>query len=322
MCIAENTGGLTVGKNQGAGVGLKKDIWRPGIVAASVPAILARGTVDGLPIVWLPPMGSLQFLADPFGMWRDGRLYVFVETYDYRVRVGAIEVLVYDSGLRLLERRPALSEPWHLSYPFVFESQGETWMLPEAHRSRGLTLYRATEFPHRWEPAHRIVLDQVPIDATPLFHRGLWWLFYTPSLREIDKVAALHLAWAEQLGGPWQALPGNPVRFDAAAARPGGTPLVLDGRVMLPVQDCSRTYGGAIRPLWFDVLTPDRVEMTPGPAVPAATAFSPFTDGLHTLSAAGDVALIDVKRRPFSTRGVFIDVRRALKKVTRLRQAA
>src|SRR6478735_12050113 len=140
-------------------MGLHKDIWRPAIVEARFEEIIAAGSVDGFPVHGLPPMGSFRFLADPFGLWRDHHLHVFVETYDYRDRIGAIEVLTYDRHFALVTRAPVLNEAWHLSYPLVFEDEGETWMLPEAHRSNALTLYRAVDFPTRWEPAHRIILD-------------------------------------------------------------------------------------------------------------------------------------------------------------------
>lgn len=40
----------------------------------------------------------------------------------------------------------------------------------------------------------------------------------------------------------------NPVAVDRSGARPGGTPLIADdGLAVLPVQDCSRTYGGGAR---------------------------------------------------------------------------
>jgi hypothetical protein len=298
-------------------MGLRKDIWRPAIVVESLPTILARGSLADLPLVWLPSMPSFRFLADPFGYWRDDQLYIFVETYDYRVRIGSIEVLVYDRGLKLVGRQPVLAEPWHLSYPFVFDAEGETWMLPEASRARALTLYRCVDFPTRWERAHRIELDCVPIDATPLFHDGRWWLFYTSAAREIDRTAALHLAWAQQLAGPWHPLPQNPVRFDVASARPGGTPLVIDGRVMLPVQDCTHTYGGGIRPLWFDTLTPGKVATTPGAQLPIPSSFSPYTSGLHTLSAAGGVTLVDMKRTELSLHGLGVEIRHGLVKARR-----
>lgn len=298
-------------------MGLRKDIWKPAIVAAPLATIVQRGSLDGLPLTWLPGMGSFQFMADPFGFWRDGLLHVFVETYDYRVRIGRIEVLTYDADLKLLDRQPALSERWHLSYPFVFEAEGSIWMLPEASRSRSLVLYKATEFPRRWEQVCTITLDHVPIDATPLFHEGRWWLFYTPAAREIDKTAALHLAWAERITGPWHPLPQNPVRFDVSSARPGGTPVVVQGRVMLPVQDCTATYGGGLRPLWFDLLTPERVVCESGPQLPIPSGFAPYVEGLHTLSAAGPVTLIDVKRTELSLHGLGVEIQHGLRKAAR-----
>lgn len=298
-------------------MGLRKDIWRPTIVRATLEEIIARGSIEGLECQWLPPMDPFRFLADPFGLWRDGRLHVFVEGYDYRVRVGWIEALIYDAALTLLDRAPVLIEPWHLSYPYVFEAEGETWMLPEAHKSNGLTLYRASDFPSKWEPAHRIALDHVPVDATPLWHAGMWWLFYTSATREPDKMGALHIAFAERLAGPWRPHPLNPVRLDIGSSRPGGTARAIEGKVMLPVQDCRATYGGAIRPLWFDRLTTDSVAMHCGDAITAPAAFAPFVEGLHTLSAVGDLTLIDVKRTELSLRGLSIEAMREARKLAK-----
>jgi hypothetical protein len=226
-------------------------------------------------------------------------------------------VLTYDDKLNLLSRAPVLNEPWHLSYPQIIEAEGETWLLPEAQRSGALTLYRAIDFPTRWEPAHRIALDHVPIDATPLFHHGLWWLFYTSGSREPDKMSALHIAYADRLHGPWTPHLMNPVRTDFASARPGGTARVIDGEVVLPVQDCATTYGGALSLLHFPILTPDRVEMTLGTRLTAPPAFAPYVEGMHTLSAAGPVTLIDAKRTELSLRGLAIEARREIRKLRR-----
>ena len=299
-------------------MGLRKDIWRPAIVVAPFERIVAQGSIEGFDIHWLPPMARpFTFLADPFGLWRDGRLHVFVETYDYRVRVGAIEVLTFDAGFRLVDRAPVLAEPWHLSYPQVWEAEGETWLLPEAHRSGRLTLYRAVDFPTRWEPAQVIALDHVAVDATPLWHEGRWWLFYTSASAEPDKMSALHIAFADRLSGPWTPHPMNPVRRDWASARPGGTARVIDGCVVLPVQDCSATYGGAIRPLRFTRLDPDGVEAAAGPAIVAPARFAPFVEGFHTLAAAGPVTLVDAKRTELSARGLSIELAREARKLLR-----
>lgn len=298
---------------------LRKDIWRVGIAKAPMSALLEPGALARTPVQWMPDEGSLRFLADPFGVWRDGRLYLFGEIYDYRDRVGAIDVLVLDADLKVVERHAALREPWHLSYPFIVEEDGETYMLPEAHKSGRLTLYRAERFPGVWTPAATIELDEVAIDATPLRHEGRWWLFYTPATTKAAKVSNLHVAYADRLAGPWTPHLLNPVRIDNTSSRPGGTPLRIDGDIVLPVQDCSATYGGAIRPLRITTLTPDRFEAKAGEALIAPPAFSPYVEGLHTLSAAGDLTLVDAKRRQISAQTLALDAGRQVRKAMRRR---
>ena len=290
------------------------DIWRTGIVRVSLAEVLARGGIDGLPIHWLPqPSKKYAFLADPFGLGRDGKLHVFVEALDYRTRRGRIEVFTFDADLDLLDHGFCLSEPWHLSYPYVFEADGDIYMLPEAHRSRGLRLYRAVEFPRSWEPVSRIQLPEIAVDATPMFHDGRWWIFYSPAGRPESK---LHLAFADRLEGPWKGHPANPVRRGNDGSRPGGTPISVDGQVILPVQDCSTTYGEAVRALRFDQMTTDRVSCELGDPIRPPSSLAPYDAGLHTLSACGPFTLFDIKRIDRSLMGSVIGrigkVRRAV----------
>lgn len=270
------------------------DIWRVGLARTPLADILAAGRLPADGVTWLPPRPLGTFAADPFGLWRGDRLHLFVEAYDYRDRHGVIEHLELDQDLQPRSApRVVLREPWHLSYPQVFEHDGEVWMLPEAHRSGALTLYRAAPFPDAWEPVVRLELDTPAIDATPFRHDGLWWLAYSPTGPQAHKQGRLHLAFAEDLKGPWRVHPGNPVRIDRASSRPGGTAFTNgSGRIVLPVQDCTRTYGGAARALTIHALAPDRFEAESGPLIAPPAMFQ----GLHTLSACGPVTLFDVKR--------------------------
>jgi len=290
---------------------LRTDIWRSGIVAAPMRELLGAGLGDHQP-VWLPETRSFCFDADPFGVWRNEQLFVFVESYDYRVRIGGIDVLCYDTDLQLQWRKPCLREAWHLSYPFIIESGSESWMLPESHRSGALRLYRASDFPLCWQVAASIELDCVPVDATPVRFEGRWWLFYSPATGKRDKISRLHLAWADELTGPWHPHPGNPVRVDATSSRPGGTPLVIDGQLVVPMQDCSRTYGGAIRGLHVHRLTETAFECEAGSAIAAPAGFAPYVEGLHTMASCGSHTLIDAKYIDRSFTGLAIDLGRRL----------
>jgi hypothetical protein len=271
------------------------DLWRIAIINRPLPVILAEG-LDAVTVTWAPAMPAQSFRADPFGLWRDGRLYVFAEAFNYRDRVGYIDCLTYDADLALLDCRTVLREAWHLSYPFVFAAEGEIWMLPEAFQSGTLTLYRAKSFPDAWEPVCKIPLDGAAIDATPFFWQGRWWLFYAPSHSKRAKQSHLHVAYADRLTGPWHLHPGNPVHIDIASARPGGTPIIQDGSIILPVQDCRGTYGAAIRLLEISRLDEKTFTAKDRDGLKAPPGMAPYVDGLHTLSAVGDMTLLDVKQ--------------------------
>jgi hypothetical protein len=287
------------------------DIWRVGIAQAPIADIAARGAIDPLSVSWLPEESDFRFLADPFGLWRDGRLHLFAEAYDYRTRHGVIDWMMLDADLRPVDRRTVLREPWHLSYPQIFEADGATWMLPEASQGGRLRLYRAVDFPLYWTRAVEIILDVVPIDATIAHHDGRWWIFYSGGADRQSRMGHLRCAWADRLGGPWHCPPANPIRVDMGGARPGGTPFAIDGTLMLPVQDCRRTYGGAVRILRFLELTPDTVQTDIGGPI-GPPAGRDYRDGLHTLSGCGSVTLIDAKRIDRSGRGWLIDLGRHL----------
>jgi len=291
---------------------LRSDIWRIGLVEAPIEIVAARGIAPDTVVRWLPEEPAFRFLADPFGLWRNGRLHLFAEAYDYRTRHGVIDLIELGADLTPVGRRTVLREPWHLSYPQVFEAEGEVWMTPEAHRSGALTLYRAAPFPYVWEPAVRLELDTPPIDATVFSHAGLWWIAYSPSGPQSFKQGRLHLAWAERLAGPWRTHPDNPVRVDRASSRPGGTPFVSKGVLQLPVQDCTRTYGGGVRLLQVRELKPDRFEAEAQGLLAPPPQAGAYRAGLHTLSACGDHTLIDVKRIDRSARGLVIALQRRL----------
>ncbi|MCB1452265.1 MAG: hypothetical protein KDJ43_01360, partial [Rhizobiaceae bacterium] len=91
-----------------------------------------------------------HFYADPFPMVRDGRDYLFFEDLDHKTDKGVISVVAFDDQGRPGEARVVLEEPWHLSYPFLIEEEGEIYMIPEASLSGEISIYRAVDFPSGW----------------------------------------------------------------------------------------------------------------------------------------------------------------------------
>lgn len=290
---------------------LRTDHWRSAIIHAPLEELICNGSLNGFPVTLLPDPGDHRFLADPFGLWRNERLYVFAEAYDYRSPKGTIDVLVYDRTGKMIEQKQVLQESWHLSYPFVFEHEGETYLLPEATASGRLSLYRARNFPDVWERVDAFDFPAAAIDATPLYHAGRWWMFWTPPGSKDERQSTLHMSVADTLCGPWEHM--GLFLHDRAGARPGGTPVIVDDQLFLPTQDCRGTYGKGIRLLQIEGLERGFPKVTPGITldIPAVLRRS-FGDGMHTLSKAGQVTLLDVKRVGVGPRRHLMNIRRRL----------
>jgi hypothetical protein len=154
---------------------------------------------------------------------------------------GVIAVATSDDGFRWIYDRVVLREPFHLSYPYVFEWRGDFYMIPESRQSRSVRIYRAVSFPHRWEVAHTL-LDNVPFVDSSLFRfEEKWWMFAAAILPVRGEALMLH--YADELGGPWRAHPANPIVANAGYPRPAGRVVVSDGSLVRFAQGDYPFYG-------------------------------------------------------------------------------
>ncbi len=271
------------------------DIWNIGIVPLPIEQSLEGFSIEQEKIWWLPAGKPFTFIADPFGVWRDGNLHIFAESYDYRTKHGYIKGFILGSDYTIKEEFVALKEPWHLSYPFLIEDEGKIYMLPEAHRSGKLTLYQANQFPKIWEAVSIIDLGIPMVDASIIHFQGLWWMFFSPARNDKEKLDSLYIAYSETLKESWKLHSKNPVRQDIKSSRPGGTPVIYGNKVFLPTQDCSRTYGGAINWIRFDRLDTSNIETSIQSSLIPAMVSTFYKAGLHTVSTCGPHTLIDAK---------------------------
>ena len=293
----------------------RTDFWQVGIVPLPVEQVDAQALAAVRErITWLPDPGRWRYLADPFGLVRGDALHVFVEAFDYRTKRAGIERHEYAlDSLAWRGCTTVLDRPFHLSYPQVFEHDGETWMVPESYQAGEIALYRATDASlDHWERDCALLRGLPGADASVIEWQGRWWMFYTlvgPGARDQRE---LHLAHAPALAGPWTPLAANPVRVSRDGARPAGRPFAgPDGVLVLPVQDSSTGYGGATRLLRFPVLTPERVDIqASGERLTGDLASATHTAGLHTLTGCGAHTLIDVKRIDRSRGRQWLDLQR------------
>ena len=186
-----------------------------------------------------------RYYADPFPFDLAAKTYVFCEEYPFESRKGLIAVFDVDSEGLASEPARVLERPYHLSYPSVFEHDGQIWMIPETFANRSIKLYRAKRFPDQWELDCVLIEGVEASDATLLEHEGKYWLFAT--IAEGGSTwDCLAIWYASSLKGPWTAHAQNPVLIDSRIARPAGRFIRRDGKLLRPVQNCERHYGDGV----------------------------------------------------------------------------
>ena len=104
------------------------------------------------------PFDGKTWYADPLLYVRDGTRYIFCEAFDLAAGRGDIAVIPLSDDGRFGTPQVVLSTGSHLSFPTVFDWNGETWMLPESSAEHTLTLYRCAVFPGKWEQAARFAV--------------------------------------------------------------------------------------------------------------------------------------------------------------------
>lgn len=195
----------------------------------------------------LPPKDRVW--ADPFLWKRGGDFFIFCEEWIYSRPHGHISVMqLSPDGGAVTSPIPVLTAKHHLSYPFLFEFEGELHMMPEAGAGRSLDVYRCVEFPHRWKRRATLMRNVRYADATLLEHQGKWWLFLTLKHGWSALSRDLFVFHAGQpLTDQWTAHPGNPVVRGFTRARPAGPIFEHEGKLFRPSQDCLVRYGHSLR---------------------------------------------------------------------------
>ncbi len=275
------------------------DRWRPekwtmAFRCDPAPAIDAQPVLSLDQLTWLIPPPD-RFWADPFVV-RDAQSWIVFFEESIRGRRRA-----HLCGMRL-DERGSLEQPFrvmerdfHLSYPFVFQWQGEWWLVPETSRNRTVELWRATNFPTQWSLERVLLQDLTAVDATLHEHQGTWWMFCNVAQAGASSNDELALFYAASPLGPWHAHAHNPVRSDVRNTRPAGR-IFFDGKAWIrPAQNCAGRYGSSIVLNRIEQLDVDGFRESPiGKLLPNQALHQ---TGVHTVNAAAGLTIFDVRRR-------------------------
>jgi hypothetical protein len=228
-------------------------LWSIGLYKGSSPCTVspARGIQN--PILTRDCVSDVRalFVADPFMVRRQDTWYMFFEVYNYDAAKGEIGLATSKDALTWKYEKIVLREPFHLSYPYVFEWNGRYYMIPETHQAQSVRLYESRQFPTEWACTDVLISGQRFSDNSLLRYGDLWWLFSETS--SDLKHDTLRLYFSTDLQGPWNEHPASPVvRDDPHVARPAGRIVLWQNRLIRFAQDCFPIYGTRIRA--FEIL--------------------------------------------------------------------
>jgi hypothetical protein len=212
---------------------------------------------------------------------------MFFEVLNKATDQGDIGLATSTDTLKWDYKQIVLDESFHLSYPYVFKWKGEYYMLPETGESNSIRLYKAAEFPTRWEYMSTLLGGSSFVDPSIFEYKGKLWLFVT-SNDNGNKNNNLRLFYADDLTEKWTEHPRSPViENNPDIARPGGRVLVLGDRIIRYAQDDYPRYGSQVRAFLISELTTSSYKEEPvgdEPVIKAGAA-GWNKDGMHQVDA-------------------------------------
>jgi hypothetical protein len=223
--------------------------WAP-VSSSGNPVLTASDVTD---------YGAVSFVADPFLHITDDAWHLFFEVQNGQRDPTAVigHATSGDEGETWAYDKVVLEYVRHLSFPYVFDHGGEVYMTPGQGgdpAERPVTLFRAVDFPRKWEPVVDLIDPRYgPLDPVVFRHCGRWWLVVGGGENDM-----LYAYYSDSLGSPgWSAHDLNPVVTDRVrAGRPAGRPLTGSGDPVLYLQDNERQYGDAVRAYRITELSP------------------------------------------------------------------
>ena len=234
--------------------------------------------------------------ADPILVDHEGKTYMFYEAVEHDR--GHIAVAEVKEDCSLTEPVVVLKDDTHYSYPFVFRHQDTWYMIPESSEAREVRLYRAVNFPEKWELC-TVLLNERAVDTTVFESQRQYYLltYITDGLTERVAPCAYRMDFKRtevQLHRiSWKNFDGLRIR--------GAGPLFRNGdRLYRPAQiSQEQRYGDALAFYAVDVAE-DYEEKLEFELTAADLEISGiYADGLHTYCASQRFEAIDLRCREF-----------------------
>src|SRR6185312_630686 len=182
--------------------------WSIGIYEGDTPFEISEPRETSNPILSARDVKDkdIRFVADPFMIRTNGQFHLFFEAMERKSNRGAIGLAESDDGKNWKYKGVVMEENFHLSYPYVFAENGDYYMIPESAEDLSVRLYKASQFPDKWEHVGNLLSGYRYLDASVFRQQGKWWMFVATGSSNV-----LNLYFSDELERGWRPHPMNPV---------------------------------------------------------------------------------------------------------------
>jgi len=195
--------------------------------------------------LWKPK--PRRFQADPFLFVKDGELYLFYELQHWD-DPGCIAMIKTKDLKTWTEPQIVLKEPFHLSFPYVFEDNGTVYMIPESQEDDSIRLYQANEDLTSFTYV-RTLLKQERKDGinfcyndSHIYCKGEKYYLFTSYQKDWMYYQELFMS-DNLLNGTFLRHPQSPICVSNEFGRNGGSLIEYEDKLLRVTQDCHADYG-------------------------------------------------------------------------------
>lgn len=258
--------------------------WQIGIIKSDLRNFLFSDI--SFKIKWMKSDFS-TYKADPFGIEKEGKLYLFYEEYIKCVDYAVLKCCILDKKLKILDDQIILDDGTHKSFPFVFQHLDKYYLMPESGYIDKLIVYEALEFPFQWK--EKAIFLNFPVsDAIIKEIENRWFLFYCKA-KTLNENEVLYMRVSDNLFCDWQSLEEKIVKNDLYDSRNAGDIVHFDQKYYRFAQNCKNQYGESVvvnEIINFDFSSYNEKFIL-------EKKIQSLNNGFHTLNATENFILID-----------------------------
>lgn len=222
---------------------MRSDMWNLGFIDEDVADVIKS---DRLNIHWMKHDYKDRWFADPYLLEvTETQIVVLVEEFSYKIRKGRIAKLVISRPDFVLQDMKIILElPTHLSFPVIYEKDGQVYVMPENSASGGINIYRYNAEKEQLETVHEV--GHLPLtDATIVkFKSGEEYIFSTKLPNPNGNELQIYPFDGNAMKMDDKVVAN--VSFPSNIARNAGDAFYIGNQMYRPAQDCNKCYGNGL----------------------------------------------------------------------------